>query len=133
MKSLNLTQDRGFHEIEILEENNTTRKLRIPKELTVAQVERILDLQSQAESIASQEIKEDGLKQADEFWQKVFIMLEIMFKVYQPEIDVEYLKKHLTTQDALAIAGFFNNNRFLQLAEVDSDPKKKVLNQENNS
>lgn len=125
MSSLTLT-DRGFHEIEVFEDNILVRKLKIPKELKVADIERVLELQAEAESIAKEPLEEDGTEQTRLFWDKVFIILEVLVKTYQPEVTQANLRRWFTQSQALQIAGFFENNRFLKIKDEQSSQKKKL-------
>lgn len=125
MPILTLTNDRGYHEIEVFEDDKFVRKLRIPKEFKVAEIERVLDLQTEAEQIAKERVDGDGSEQSRLFWDKIFIILEVLFKVYQPEITQVELRKWFSYDQALKITGFFENNRFLNTKEESESNQKK--------
>lgn len=125
MASLDLTTDRGFHEIEVSDYDGTVLKLKIPKELKVSEVERILDLQIKAEEVAKQELSklDEGVAQTRLFWEQIFSQLLIMFNVYQPELTQVKLRTLFSQQEALTIAGFFENKRFLKIGEDNAQKK----------
>lgn len=126
MSNLTIT-DRGFHEIEVFEDGKFVRKLKIPKEFKVADIERVLELQAEAEDIVREKVSGDGSDQSRLFWDKVFIILEVLFRTYQPEVTQAELRRWFTYDQALQIAGFFENNRFLKTKEEEMSSQKKKL------
>ena len=130
MAVLNLYKDRGFHTVKIKERRGLlgkTKDLSVPFELTVEEVERLLELNSRIESLSKEKVhEEDFIRQERElkkFWDLLFTQALIILQHYQPEITIEYLKKHLTQSQALELTGFFENNRFYK-AEQSASKKK---------
>lgn len=103
---------------------------KIPSEYLVEEVERLLELQIVQKRIEATEIQE-SIKdvQIDNLYANIFNQIEIIFQHFQPEVTIEYLKKHITHSEALEMIGFFNKYRKLILKENDStkqvEAKKK--------
>lgn len=121
MKELHLI-DRGYNSIYLLVAGEKT-EFKIPKELTVKEVEEILELQSKLEQLSQEEVT-DKEKQIIVFWDNVFSLLLILFRHYQKQITEDFLRTHLSSKDALDIIGFFEENRYLKSKESDTSKKK---------
>lgn len=121
MAELDLYKDRKYHSI-FLDVNGERTAFRIPGEYTVAEYERILEIQAKLDEY----VKENKDKDADEvgspFWDLVYDQLVILFQRYQPEVTLEMLKGLISREETLRINQFFIENRFL---EMKDDSKKK--------
>lgn len=116
-------QDRGYHTLDIFLNGKTTT-FKIPKELNVSEVERLLEAQIKIDKILTEQVIDGGSAQLRLYWGLIFSQLEIIFRHYQPEIEAEYLKEHLPPQDAIKILGFFSENRYVE--KEAGDVKKKL-------
>lgn len=110
-------------------------EFKIPNEYTVEEVERLFELREQQEALEEQQASETEAgreKQHQRFMQLIFDQLEIIFQHHQPDMTAEWLKKHVTQNEALEIIGFFDKYRrsaFKQLREEEAgsgDAKKKL-------
>jgi len=134
MPTLDLYKPRRHSEIKLAD----GVKYKIPKEYTVEEVERLLELKKEEENLKGAEVadsEEGKAKQLDLFWKNVFAQLEIVFQAFHPEVDEAYLKKHVTHNEALEIVGFFQKYRTLAIEQIaldrtkeKSDVKKKLKN-----
>jgi hypothetical protein len=125
MATLDLYKNRQFNSVKLTDK--TTQKeieYKLPNEYTVEEIERLLELQVQRESMEKQDVKDRGEEQLQEFWRVVFDQLEILFQHYQPEITSATLRSLLTHKEALEIVGFYNTNRFQKNSEKPSGKKK---------
>lgn len=127
MPVLDLYKERKHTTIKLAD----SKEYKIPNEYTVAEAERLLELREQQEALEKEEV-EDQPTQLKKFWALVFDQLSILFQHYQPEVTAEYLKKHITQNEGLAMLGFFQKYRHLALKEMreetdqdNTDPKKK--------
>ena len=122
MSKLQLNVPRGFHTIEIAMEKGVLKTYKIPSELTVGEVERLLELQTRIEEVHNEPTHDGGAAQLRIYWGLIYAQLEIIFKHYHEEVDAEYLKLNLLPKDALYILQFFADNRFID----KGDGKKKL-------
>ena len=127
MSHLNLHENKGWHTIEIKEENGTVKEFKIPVELTVADTENMLAMYDDIDKLQDEQIRDDGSAQLRLFWDKMFGMTLILFQKYQPEITELYLRKNLTSNDVLALTGFFSSNRYLKTQAENNDKAKKAI------
>lgn len=117
--------------MEIRERFGKTRILKIPYELSVEEVERLLEINVQIDKLAEQKIDDEDFNAQTEslktFWSFLFAQCTIIFRHYQPEVTEEYLRKHLSDTVALEITGFFENNRTYktQKTRFTAEAKKK--------
>lgn len=108
---------------------------KIPNEYTVEEVERLLELKKKEDEIKALSV-EEGTPEAEaniaQFWNNVFAQIEIIFQSFQPELDLAYLLKHITHNEALEIIGFFSEYReltakkFEDQSSNETDSKKKL-------
>lgn len=103
---------------------------KIPKEYLVEEVERLIELQIEQKKIESQEVQESIKElQISNLYVNIFNQIEIILQHFQPEVTIEYLKKHITHSEALEMLGFFNKYRSLIFKNDEStdtvDSKKK--------
>lgn len=126
MSFLNLYKDRHFNVIKL----NDGIEYKIPSEYTVEEAERLLELRSEFEVLEKTPTPEDNSERKqklDKFWEIVFAQTEIIFQHYNPDINVKYLKKHLTHNEALEIVDFFQKYRKLRFnSDEQSESKKKL-------
>lgn len=115
-------QERTFHTIEIIVEAKP-RVFKIPSELSVSEIERLLEYQIKLEALQEEPVKDTGSSQVRLYWQYVFCQLEVIFRHYHPELTREYLQDNIMPQDALRILGFFADNRYVEKS-TESDKKK---------
>lgn len=102
---------------------------KIPNEYTVEEVERLLELKKKEEEIKNISV-EEGTPEAEAnvklFWENVFAQIEIIFQSFQPELELAYLLKHVTHNEALEIIGFFTEYRALTIKQLEDQlPKEK--------
>lgn len=131
MPKLDLFKKRRFSTVRL----NDGQEYKIPNEYTVEEVERLLELKAKEKDIkalTAGSTEAEQKEQLDIFWSNIFAQLEIIFQSYQPEIDVAYLQKHVTHNEALEIVGFFQEYRALAVGNIDetanADSKKKLKN-----
>lgn len=121
-------RERQYHTVQVKEGLLKTRDFKIPAELTVEEVERLLEITGQIEKLKKEEIASENYfaqrAKIKEFWSYLFAQLTIIFQHYQPEVTTDYLKKYLTESEALRITKFFDLNRYYQAGSESS--KKKV-------
>lgn len=125
MKTLEVAE-RGYHVIDIAMEKGIVKTFKIPSELTVSEVERLLESQSKIEKLHSEQVVDNGTAQLRLYWEHIYAQLEIIFKHYQPEIDADYLKLNLLPSDAIRILAFFAENRYIDKPNSEDSAKKKV-------
>lgn len=118
--------DRGFHTLDITMADGKLKQFKIPSELTVGEIERLLETQAKMEKLADEQVTDGGSAQLRLYWGYIFNQLEIIFKHYNPEITVEYLRDNILPTDAMRILGFFSENRFIEKESEDSFAKKKL-------
>lgn len=130
MAHLNPYKERGFHTVEIRERWGKTVVYKIPYELTVEEVERLLEINVQIEKLSVGTVDELDFtlqaKKIKEFWDYLFSQCTVIFRHYHPEVTEEYLRKHLSDNTALEITGFFENNRYYKAQQDARASKKKV-------
>lgn len=130
MPKLDLYKKRTHYTIKL----NDGVEYKIPNEYTVEEVERLLELKTLENVIKATEAsdnKEEQENQLKVFWSNIFDQLQIIFQSYQPEIDKEYLKKHVTHNEALQVIGFFQEYRALAIdngSAFETKSKKKLKN-----
>lgn len=116
---LNPYQDREPNTVQIRERFGRTVTYKIPTELTVEELERLLEINIQIEKLAKQKVENtDYDAQAEaikRYWDHLFAQCTIIFRHYHPEVTTEYLKKHLTQQIAWDIVNFFDINRWYKV------------------
>lgn len=122
MKTLNLYTERSFNIVKLAD----GKEYKIPNELTVEEVERLLERQIAVESVAQQKVDGDGNQQLRQFWDLVFQEIEILFQHFHPKTTADELRKILTYKQALDIIGFYKSNRYGFGNEKSSDGKKKT-------
>jgi hypothetical protein len=125
MSSLNLENDRGWHDIVIFDRKTSKEtKYKIPVELTVFETERMLELSEQIDKIFNEQISNDGSAQFRLYSKKSTEMCTILFQHFQPQITSENIEKMLTFKDIAEITGFFQSNRYLK--EKEESSKKTI-------
>lgn len=126
MPTLDLYKPRRFSVVKL----NDGKEYKIPTEYLVEEAERILEYRARQEALENEEVT-DEVKQVGQFQEIVFAQIEIIFQHYQPDVTAEYLKKHLTFNEALEILGFFDKYRPNALKEIKAEQEeesKKKLN-----
>lgn len=126
MSHLNLHESKGWHTVEIKESNGVIKEFKIPIELTVAETEEMLVMYDEIDRLQDELIRDDGSAQLRLFWDKMFAMVYILFKVYQPDITELYLRQNLTSNDVIALTGFFSSNRYLKTKAENEAGKAKA-------
>lgn len=128
MQILDLYKDRRYSIVKL----GDGKDYKLPAEYYVDETERLLEAKIKQEEIETTEVENEKDKiHIDAFWNNIFYQLEIAFQHYQPEVDAEYLKKHVTHNEALEIVGFFQKYRELAIKKIfdqdeDPDAKKKL-------
>jgi len=125
-------KERAYHTIEIAESWRKRRTLSIPYELTVEEVERLLELNERIDRLYEEEVADDPTKMLEkvrEYWGYVFNQVTILLQHCQPEITDEYCRNKLSEQDALRIIQFFDLHRDYAPAQDDGVKKKSVEQQ----
>lgn len=127
-------KERGRHKVEIKERWGKKTTLSVPFELTVEEVERLLELNEKIDEELKVEVEEtDGFGIAQQMAKIHALLINqcvVIFQHFQPQITFEYLKKHLTESDARNITGFFEEHRyFKQLGDKPSSKKKDKITQ----
>lgn len=108
------------------------KEYKLPKEYSVEEVERILELREEVEALESQQVEGDGKAQRERHNALIFAQLEVMFQHYQPDMTAEYLRKVISHNEALETIGFFRKYRHLAFKELRNEEqaaagsKKKV-------
>lgn len=126
MKNLEY-QDRGYNTVTIgLAKIGGDRTFKIPVELKVVEIERLLELQTQLDKLHAEQVVNDGSAQLRMYWGYIYLQLEIIFKHYQEDVDVDYLKDNLMPTDAIRILNFFAENRFIEKPANTESSKKKI-------
>jgi len=127
MSTLDLYKDRTPH-IVILDVNGEKKEFKIPTSYTVEEVERLLEIQSRIDDLVNQEKKEgEESKQISAFFEALFEQLLVLFSRYQSEMSLDFLKKHLTREDAQKIIAFHTQEQLLNSYEQkNNEPKKKT-------
>lgn len=127
MATLDLYKDRIPHII-LMEIDGKEVQYKIPMSYTVEEVERLLEHQAVLDRIAAEETvkgKED--EQVGSFFDALFNQVLVLFKRYQPDITVEFLKKHLTREEVSQIISFYTNEQLHNVgvkAGVEQGKKK---------
>ena len=122
---LEVINDRGFHTLDIVMDKGELKQFKIPVELRVHEIERLLEAQHKLEKLEQESVSEDGTKQIRLYWGYIYAQLEVIFKHFHPEIDKDYLKLYLLPADAIKILAFFAQNRYIE-KEVLANTKKKL-------
>lgn len=124
-----LYKERGFHTVEIKERWGKVKLLRVPFELSIEEVERLLELNDRIDSNLKVTVDDEDYVAIATQMNKIHSLLLnqclIIFQHYQPEITIEYLKKNLTETDARNITGFFETNRYFKQLNGNAQSKKK--------
>jgi hypothetical protein len=127
---LNPYKNRGWHTVEIRERWGRRKIYKIPHELTVEELERLLELNTKIERLSLEQVddadfdaQEAGVKR---FWNYLFAQVTIIFQHFHPDVTEEYLRKHLSDAVALEITNFFDNNRYYKSEANATESKKKV-------
>ncbi len=129
MPKLDIYAPRPYHEIEMVMEKGIKQTFKIPSELTIGEVERLLETQSKLDKLVNEQVSEEGSAQLRLYWGLVYTQLEVIFRHFQPDITAEYLKLNMLPTDAMKILNFFAENRYIaKETEVeDTDSKKKLI------
>jgi len=127
---LNPYKDRGWHTVEVRERWGKKVIFKIPYELTVEEIETLLEYNKKIEHLSRATVEsKDFDAQAEkmrEFWNYLFAQCTVIFRHYQPDVTEEYLRKHLPESVAVEITGFFENNRYYKAEQNAQVSKKKV-------
>lgn len=126
MGSLSLS-DRGHHTITLTVADGSERTFKIPTDLSVSEVERLLELQVKIESdlTALDASTEDvETRKARLFWAYIRAQLVVILRHYQPDIEDDFISVNIMQGDMLRILSFFNQNRYVYIPSGD-DLKKK--------
>lgn len=120
-------KERGSYEIEIKERKRgivNSKTLRVPFELTVIEVKRILEINAKVERMAKATIDDEDfdatLRKMEEYWGYMFSQATIILQHFQPEITTEYLQKNMTQSEVLELTNFFEVNRSYQVEKQQS-------------
>jgi len=127
METLNLYKDRQPYEV-ILNLGGKKKTFKIPNELTIEESERLLEAEIQIAELSKQEIenKTDQDEKMKRYFNNLYQYILTLFNRYQPDIDLEELKKMMTQPEAIRVLEFFKKKRFLHLIGADdNEPKKK--------
>ena len=108
--------DRGHNIVSI-----KGKEYKIPKELTVEEIERLLELTNEVEKRGKEAGKEDPTPQVREFTDVLVTQIFFILSHYQ-EITEAFIRRTFSVQEMVDIAKFFSVNRFLQQPQ---DQKKK--------
>lgn len=125
MSKLDIYAPRPYHVLEIAMEKGIKKTFKIPSELTIGEVERLLETQSKLDKLQDEQATDGGTAQLRLYWGYIYAQLEIIFRHYQPEVDADYLRENLLPKDAIAILNFFAENRYID-KEENSDDKSEV-------
>lgn len=108
-------------------EQGVKKTFKIPSELTIGEVERLLETQSKLDVLQDEQVTSGGSAQLRLYWGYVYSQLEVIFQHYQPEVTAEYLQLNLLPRDAIAILNFFADNRYIEKLDnsVESTENKK--------
>lgn len=129
MPTLNLYKERECSIVKL----SDGKEYKIPKEFTVEQSERLLELQVERELIQAEEVNEEKRDvQLKRFWEVAFDQLESIFQCFHPEINRDYLKKVITQNEALEMLDFYREYRpkamreLIQQSANEAESKKKL-------
>lgn len=118
MAKLDLYEGREPHTI-ILEVEGEKKEFKAPSDFTEEEIERLLEFE---EKLA----KEKNIdNRYDIFFEQIFLL----FRRYNPEMTVEFLKKHLSRNEVLKILNFVAKNNFAieaKNSEGENTSKKKL-------
>lgn len=132
MSTLDLYKKRRHTTVKLYDhKQGKTVEFKVPNEYTVEEVERLLEIQGKRHELELEELaeKEEARnEQMQKFWHLIFDQLEVMFQHYQPEIDAEYLRGLMSTEEALEMLGWFQEHRQLRLTIEQGKAQKKNLN-----
>lgn len=124
MPTLDLFKARKFHVVKFED-----KEFKLPAEYLVEEVERIYETMAQREALERVPVaaeEENQKKQLDAFWSLVYIQLEIMFQHFQPDMNIEEIKKLISPQEALDILGFFEKYRLIHADKTQAEnPEQK--------
>lgn len=102
------------------------KSFELPNEYTVEEIERILEVRQEIESIEESEVIGNGAAQAKRHNDLVFCQLEIMFQHHQPDIRADDLKKLMSLNEALEVIGFFQKYRHIAISGIISEANTKA-------
>lgn len=128
MAILDLFKRRQPHTI-YLEIDKKKKAFLIPTQFTVEEVEHILEIQAEKEELVRQSVDEDSIESVqaiEKFFDSIYTQLLVLFNHYQPEIDKEFLLKHVGREEAVEIIGFFTAEHIKNVEEDAKNVKKKV-------
>jgi hypothetical protein len=118
--------DRAYHTLDIAMEKGIVKQFKIPAELTVSEIERLLEAQIKIDKLADEQVSDTGTAQLRLYWSYIYAQLEIIFRHFHPEVDADYLKLNLLPTDAIRILAFFSENRYIEKPVEETDSKKKL-------
>lgn len=119
MPTLDLYKQRKFSFVKL----SNGIEYKIPNEYNVEEVERMLEIEKQRESV-EKEPADNPSEQFPRFWKTAFDQLEVIFQHYQPEVTSDFLRTVISHQEALAILGFYDKYRFIKAKEGEVDDEK---------
>lgn len=122
---INITE-REYHDFILPTANGEKLKLKVPSELRVAELEKILELQLEASKLVKEDYDPNS-KQVLEYFDDIFSILTILFSYNN--LSKEWLKKNLTIQQAVQITNSFEEIRTFKSPQEVGE-KKKSRNQE---
>src|SRR5690606_5942726 len=97
---------------------------KIPNEFTVVEWERLLELREEQEAIEKEDVV-DSKEQIARLYQTIYNQIEVLFKHYQPDITIEYLKKIITNNEALEMLGFFQKYKHIAIKERKKETQRE--------
>lgn len=102
------------------------KEYKIPKEYTVEEAERLLELAAEQEAVEKEEVSATAQSaQIAKFYRTVFDQLLIVFNHYHPEVTEAYLRKTISHNEALEMLGFFTKYRNSILDSANKAEGKK--------
>jgi len=125
-------KERDYHTVDIRERWGKVKTYKIPHELTVEEVERLLEISERVQRLQESDLHESKAVQLETlkiFWTYIFAQVTILFQHHQPDITEKYLRKHLSDAEALKIVKFFDIYRDYQPDVSDTDGVKKKSNE----
>lgn len=127
MAVLDLYKRRPPHTIYIEVEKKKVA-FNIPTQFTVEEVERILEVQDQIDQLKKERVEigsEEASRAIELFWENVYMQLLTLFNHYHPEVDLDYLKKYVSQENALEIIAFHTAEHVRNVKEDAKNLKKK--------
>lgn len=129
MATLDLFKKRQPHTVYI-EIDGQKQGFKLPTQYTVEEVERLLEIQVEKETLLKSEVDADSIeatRAVQQFWEAIYDQLLILFNHYQPEIERDFLLKHVPQEHAVEIIAFFTEQHVNNVEEDAKASKKKLM------